>query len=203
MTLSDTSPLLGVHNLGIRFPTPQGELVALENVSLAVPRARTLGVVGESGSGKSVLSGAILRLLPKKTRWSENARVVFDGTDLTGLSNRQMQSIRGRRIAMVFQDPMTALNPVRTIGAQLTEGMRLHLGLSAKEALVRAEEILTQVGLTSPARRLQQFPHELSGGMRQRVVIAMAISCEPELLIADEPTTALDVTVQADILDLL
>jgi len=199
--MNDT--LLQVSRLGVRFQTPRGTLHALDDVSLAVARARTLAIVGESGSGKSVLSRSILRLLGPAATTSPEARIVFDGRDLLRLDRAGMQAVRGRRIAMVFQDPMTALNPVRPIGVQLAEGMRQHLRLTRHEAEARAVALLAQVGIGSPERRLRQLPHELSGGMRQRVVIAMAIACEPELLIADEPTTALDVTVQAEILDLL
>lgn len=195
--------LLSVQNLGVRFPTPHGDLQALDNVSIDLRRSRTLAIVGESGSGKSVLSRSILRLLPSKARVAPMARIVFDGIDLLAQSQAQMQKIRGRRIAMVFQDPMTALNPVRTIGSQLVEGLKLHMKMPSAAANQRALELLQQVGISSPERRLSQYPHELSGGMRQRVVIAMAIACKPELLIADEPTTALDVTVQAEILELL
>lgn len=197
------APLLQIRQLSIQFPTRAGLLQALDAVSLDVMAGRTLAIVGESGSGKSVLSRAILRLLPPTALISPSARIGFHDTDLLGLSPRQMQKIRGRRIAMVFQDPMTALNPVRTIGSQLIEGMRQHLPMSAAQAKARAIELITRVGISSPARRMDQYPHELSGGMRQRIVIAMAIACEPELLIADEPTTALDVTVQAEILELL
>jgi peptide/nickel transport system ATP-binding protein len=195
--------LLRVRDLGVRFPTPRGELLALDGVSLDLKRGGTLAIVGESGSGKSVLSRSILRLLPASARVAPGAQIVFDGVDLLQQSQRALQQVRGRRIAMVFQDPMTALNPVRTIGSQLVEGLKLHLGLSGADAKRRAQQLIDQVGITSPERRLGQYPHELSGGMRQRVVIAMAIACEPELLIADEPTTALDVTVQAEILALL
>jgi len=195
--------LLSVQNLGVRFPTPRGDLQALDDVSIDLRRSRTLAIVGESGSGKSVLSRSILRLLPSKALVSPTARIVFDGIDLLAQSQAQMQKVRGRRIAMVFQDPMTALNPVRTIGSQLVEGLRLHLNMPLAAAYQRGLELLQQVGINSPERRLSQYPHELSGGMRQRVVIAMAIACQPELLIADEPTTALDVTVQAEILELL
>ncbi len=197
------APLLQIRQLGVQFPTRHGLLQALDAVSLDVVAGRTLAIVGESGSGKSVLSRAIMRLLPSSATIAPSARIRFHDTDLLAQSPREMQKIRGRRIAMVFQDPMTALNPVRTIGSQLAEGMRQHLGISASTAHSRAQDLLARVGISSPARRMDQYPHELSGGMRQRVVIAMAIACEPELLIADEPTTALDVTVQAEILELL
>lgn len=195
--------LLRIKDLDVRFPTVRGTLQALERVSLEIARSNTLAIVGESGSGKSVLSRAILRLLPPTAQIASDARIEFDGVDLLKLGRNDMRKVRGRRIAMVFQDPMTALNPVRTIGSQLIEGMLLHLDLGRTEAQRRATDLLAQVGISSPERRMKQYPHELSGGMRQRVVIAMAISCEPELLIADEPTTALDVTVQAEILELL
>lgn len=196
-------PLLAIEHLSLAFPTAMGRVQALDDICLDLSRGRTLGLVGESGSGKSVLSRAILRLLPPSAQWSPEGQVRFHGENLLALGSKGMQQIRGRRIAMIFQDPMTALNPVRTIGAQLMEGMCLHLGIKRREAEQRALDLLKQVGIPSPASRINQFPHELSGGMRQRVVIAMAIACEPDLLIADEPTTALDVTVQAEILDLL
>jgi len=199
----DDGALLRVRHLGVQFQTAQGPLHALNDVSLDVERSRTLAIVGESGSGKSVLSRSILRLLGPAAKTSAEAQIFFGAQDLLRLDRSAMQAVRGRRIAMVFQDPMTALNPVRPIGVQLTEGMQLHLRLDRQAAQARAVGLLEQVGITSPARRMTQLPHELSGGMRQRVVIAMAIACEPELLIADEPTTALDVTVQAEILDLL
>jgi oligopeptide/dipeptide ABC transporter ATP-binding protein len=205
MTLAvpKTDVLLRVDGLGVRFPTPRGELQALADVSLTLRRSTTLAIVGESGSGKSVLSRSILRLLPPSAHIAAGARIEFDGTELLAQKPAVMQTFRGRRIAMVFQDPMTALNPVRTVGSQLTEGLRRHLKLGASAARTRAVSLLDQVGISAPAQRYGQYPHELSGGMRQRVVIAMAIACEPELLIADEPTTALDVTVQAEILELL
>ena len=199
--MNDT--LLQVSRLGVRFQTPRGTLHALDDVSLAVARSRTLAIVGESGSGKSVLSRSILRLLGPAATTSPEARILFDGRDLLRLDRTAMQAVRGRRIAMVFQDPMTALNPVRPIGVQLAEGMRQHLRLTRHEAEARAVALLAQVGIGSPERRLRQLPHELSGGMRQRVMIAMMMACEPKLLIADEPTTALDVTIQAQILKLM
>ncbi len=197
------TPLLQVTNASVGFQTPQGLVQALSEVSLDVERGQTMAVVGESGSGKSVLARAILRILPGKARISPETRILFNGVDLATLAPKALQQVQGRAIAMVFQDPMSSLNPFRTIGSQLVEGMRLHLGLDKRTAEKRGVELLDKVGISSPARRLNQYPHELSGGMRQRVVIAMAISCEPELLIADEPTTALDVTVQAEVLQLL
>ncbi|MCW5232948.1 ABC transporter ATP-binding protein [Verminephrobacter eiseniae] len=195
--------LLRVRHLGVQFQTAQGPLHALTDVSLDVERARTLAIVGESGSGKSVLACSILRLLGPAAQTAPEAQIFFGAQDLLRLERSAMQAVRGRRIAMVFQDPMTALNPVRPIGVQLAEGLQLHLRLSRQAAQARATGLLAQVGIGSPERRMAQLPHQLSGGMRQRVVIAMAVACEPELLIADEPTTALDVTVQAEILDLL
>ena len=201
--MSAAGTLLSVQRLGVVFDTPRGPLHALQDVSIDVRRGSTLAIVGESGSGKSVLSRAVMRLLAPSAKVAGDAAIEFDGIDLLGLSKDRMRKVRGRRIAMVFQDPMTALNPVRTIGAQLEEGLKLQLGLASPAARARAHALLGQVGIPAPGRRMQQYPHELSGGMRQRVVIAMAIACEPELLIADEPTTALDVTVQAEILELL
>ncbi len=195
--------ILRIRDLSVDFATARGRLHALDSVDLDVRRGTTLAVVGESGSGKSVLSRTILRLLPPTSRVAPAARILFDDENLLALGKAAIRAVRGRRIAMVFQDPMTALNPVRTIGSQLSEGLRLHLGMKPAAAADRAVELLATVGIASPAQRAGQYPHQLSGGMRQRVVIAMAIACEPELLIADEPTTALDVTVQADILDLL
>lgn len=201
--VAEDQALLRIHHLGVQFQTARGPLYALHDLSLDVARSRTLAIVGESGSGKSVLSRSILRLLGSAAHTAPAAQIIFDGRDLMRLDSPAMQAVRGRRIGMVFQDPMTALNPVRPIGVQLAEGMRLHLGLNRRAAEARAVALLEQVGIASPERRMRQLPHELSGGMRQRVVIAMAIACEPDLLIADEPTTALDVTVQAEILDLL
>ena len=163
----------------------------------------TLGLVGESGCGKSVTALSIMQLVPNPPGVIEQGEVMFDGTDLLKLSNKEMQAVRGSGIGMIFQEPMTSLNPVLSIGLQLTETLQHHLGLSADKAQDRAIELLTMVGISEPERRLRQFPHHLSGGMRQRVMIALALSCEPKLIIADEPTTALDVTIQAQILELM
>jgi oligopeptide/dipeptide ABC transporter ATP-binding protein len=195
-------PLLQVEGLEVRFWTSRGIVHAVTGVSFDIAPGETLGIVGESGCGKSVTSLALLGILPRAGRvTSGSAR--FDGVELTTMSDSQLRRIRGRQIAMIFQDPMTSLNPVLTIGRQLREPLETHLGLNKKEALARAAELLHQVGIPRAAARLRDYPHQFSGGMRQRAMIAMALACEPKLLIADEPTTALDVTIQAQILDLL
>ncbi|WP_076862591.1 ABC transporter ATP-binding protein [Bradyrhizobium mercantei] len=196
-----SSALLSVENAVVDLPTPRGNLRAVDHVDLAVGAGRTLGIVGESGCGKTMLSRAILQLLPKKAKLS--GRVMFDGQDLTRLPAEKLRKLRGRSLAVVFQDPMTSLNPVLTIGTQLIETIQEHLELDLAQARQRSIELLAAVGIPAPEQRLAQYPHQLSGGMRQRVAIAVALSCEPQLLIADEPTTALDVTIQAQILDLL
>ncbi|SEE35521.1 ABC transporter ATP-binding protein [Bradyrhizobium erythrophlei] len=193
--------LLSVEDAVVDLPTPRGNLRAVDHVDLAVGAGKTLGIVGESGCGKTMLSRAVLQLLPKKAKLS--GRVMFDGQDLTTLSAEKLRKLRGRSLAVVFQDPMTSLNPVLTIGTQLIETIQEHLELDLAQARQRSIELLTAVGIPAPEQRLTQYPHQLSGGMRQRVAIAVALSCEPKLLIADEPTTALDVTIQAQILDLL
>jgi peptide/nickel transport system ATP-binding protein len=194
-------PLLSVEDVSVELPTPRGALRAVDGVDLALAPGRTLGVVGESGSGKTMLSRAILRLLPKRARLG--GRVMFEGQDLARLSPAALRRLRGPAVAVVFQDPMSSLNPVLTIGTQIVETLHAHLGMAGHAATRRAVELLASVGIPAPEQRLRQYPHQLSGGMRQRVAIAIALSCEPRLLIADEPTTALDVTVQAQILDLL
>ncbi len=195
-------PLLMVHDLSVRFRTYGGHVHALRQVCLHVARGETLAIVGESGSGKSVTSQAIMGLLPTTTAQITGGAITFDGRELTTLKPAQWREIQGRRIALIFQDPMTALNPALTIGEQMTEGVRRHLKYSADQARERAIQMLELVGISSPQQRLKQFPHEFSGGMRQRIVIAIALMCDPDLLIADEPTTALDVTIQAQILAL-
>ena len=195
--------LLEVDDLRTWFRTPRGIVHAVDGVSLRLERGKTLGVVGESGSGKTVLSRSIMRLLPTSTTMHPTGRVLFDGRDLLTTPIKQMQDIWGEEIAMVFQDPMTSLNPVVKVGRQITEGLRHHLDMGRDDAKEAAVALLTSVGIPEPIRRLSQYPHELSGGMRQRVTIAIALACGPRLLMADEPTTALDVTVQAQILDLL
>ena len=194
-------PLLQVDDLRCHIPTGRGLLRAVDGVTLTLDRGQTLGIAGESGSGKSMLVRTILGIAPRSAEVSGN--VHFDGVDLRNLPAQQARTYRGRHIAMVFQDPTTALNPVVRIERHLTEGPRHHLGLSRAAARAKALELMEQVGIPEPRKRLRQYPHQLSGGMRQRVTIAMALACDPELLIADEATTALDVTVQKQILDLL
>ena len=195
--------LLEVRNLEVQFKTQDGVVKAVNNVSFTVDRGETLGIVGESGSGKSVTSMAIMRLIPSPPGKIVGGEIVFDGENLVDVSEEQMRKVRGNRIAMIFQDPMTSLNPVLTIGRQITESLELHMKMNGREAKGRAAELLGMVGIPAPGRRLDDYPHQFSGGMRQRVMIAMALSCNPELLIADEPTTALDVTIQAQILELI
>ena len=195
-------PLLEVQNLNTNFYTGEGVVKAVNNVSYTVEVGETIGLVGESGSGKSVSALSILRLVPYPGQ-IVSGRVMFQGTDLLSLSDREMQSIRGRRIGMVFQEPMTSLNPVLTIERQLTEALETHLGLNRDGARKRAIDLLDRVGIPDPHQRIKEHPHKLSGGMRQRVMIAMALSCGPDLIIADEPTTAVDVTIQAQLLELM
>ena len=195
--------LIEVKKLVTQFSGKNGTVTAVDGVSFHVKRGETLGIVGESGCGKSVTSMSILRLIPKQTGKIASGEILFEGRDLAKLSEKEMRQIRGNEIAMIFQDSMTGLNPVMTIGKQLVETITAHSKMDKKEAWARAEEMLTKVGIPSPAQRLKEFPHQLSGGMRQRVMIAMALACRPKLLIADEPTTALDVTIQAQILKLM
>jgi oligopeptide/dipeptide ABC transporter ATP-binding protein len=194
---------LSVRNLSVGFQGESGLLQAVDKISFDVSRGRTIGLVGESGCGKSVTALSLLRLLPQPAGRILDGQVLFEGRDLVKLPLAEMHKIRGARIGMVFQEPMAALNPVQTIGRQITEVYRLHLDISPAEALRRAIEMLGKVGIPSPEIRVQEYPHQLSGGMRQRVGIAMALACGPQLLIADEPTTALDVTIQAQILALI
>lgn len=195
-------PLLQLEDLRAAFYTPAGLLPAVTGVSFSLRAGETLGLVGESGCGKTVTALAILRLLPPQTS-VQTGRVWFAGQDLMTLSPTAIRAIRGNRIAMIFQEPMTALNPVLTIGEQISEVLRLHRGMSTREAWAEASRTLVQVGIADPEARLRQYPHQLSGGLRQRALIAMALVCRPQLVIADEPTTALDVTIQAQILALL
>jgi oligopeptide/dipeptide ABC transporter ATP-binding protein len=194
--------LLEVDDLRTSFATPAGRVRAVDGVSLTLDRGHTLGIVGESGSGKSVLSRSIMGLLPKRNVRREG-EIVYDGQPLHSMADNKRRDLWGTEMAMVFQDPMTALNPVLRIGNQITEGLRYHLDLDRRTANQNAVALLRSVGIPEPERRLRQYPHELSGGMRQRIMIAVALACGPKLLFADEPTTALDVTVQAQILNLL
>ena len=195
--------MLSIRNLVVEFATDEGRLRAVDGVSLDVPRGQALGLVGESGSGKTVTALSILRLVPMPPGRIVSGRILYGGRDLLALSEKELQKIRGDRIAMIFQDPMTSLNPVYTVGDQVAEAVRIHQRRSRRGAAARAVELLGKVGIPEPATRARSYPHELSGGMRQRVMIAMALALGPEVLIADEPTTALDVTIQAQILELL
>ncbi|KJF23950.1 ABC transporter ATP-binding protein [Rhodococcus sp. ACPA4] len=197
----NSQPLLEVRNLRAHIGTPRGIVRAVDGVSLTLDRSQALGIVGESGSGKSVMARAIMGLMPPRS--GRSGEVTFQGRDLLSLTKKEKLEIWGNQIAMVFQDPGRSLNPVVKVERQMTEGMRRHLGVSRSEAHSRALDLLKEVGVPDPERRLSNYPHEMSGGMRQRVMIAIALACEPDLLIADEPTTALDVTIQRQILDLL
>lgn len=199
----DGEPLLEVKNLHTQFFTQDGVVKAVDDVSFYIMPGETLGVVGESGSGKSMTGLSIMRLIPSPPGKIVEGEVVFQGKDVLKMSESQVRSIRGNDIAMIFQDPMTSLNPVLTINRQISESLILHMGMNKSQAKARAIELLDTVGIPNSSERIDQYPHQFSGGMRQRVMIAMALSCNPKLLIADEPTTALDVTIQAQILDLM
>jgi oligopeptide/dipeptide ABC transporter ATP-binding protein len=202
-TAASTAPLLAVRNLHVAFPTDRGPARAVDGVSFTVDAAETVCLVGESGCGKSVTAFALLGLVPPPGRIEQGGEIRFDDRDLLTLPAESLRALRGNRIAMVFQEPMTALNPVRSVGDQVAEVVRVHTTASKREAWDRAVAMLERVGIPDPAARARQYPHELSGGMRQRVMIAMALVLEPQLVIADEPTTALDVTIQAQVLELL
>lgn len=196
-------PLLEVRNLSVSFKTYLGKVQAVRDISFSVEKGETVAVVGESGCGKSVTAQAIMGLIPMPPGIMEKGEIFFEGKDLLRKSNKEMEAIRGKEIGMIFQDPMTSLNPTMRVGRQIMEGLVKHQGLSKKEAHLEAIELLNLVGISDPDKRVTQYPHEFSGGMRQRVVIAIALACNPKLLIADEPTTALDVTIQAQILELM
>lgn len=193
--------LIQIENLSTYFDTPEGKVRAVDDVSYHVSKGEILGIVGESGCGKSVSVLSILRLIPEPPGKIADGKILFEGVDLLRLSKAELRQIRGNKISMIFQEPMTSLNPVYTIGNQISESFIKHRGLNKKEALEQSVEMLKLVGIAEPEKRVFDYPHRLSGGMRQRVMIAMALSCRPKLLIADEPTTALDVTIQAQILD--
>ncbi len=201
--MSSNGNLLEVRDLRTYFETEDGQLKAVDGISFRLKRGETLGIVGESGSGKSVTNLSIVRLIPEPPGRIVSGEVIFDGRNILSLKDDELRKIRGRRIAMIFQDPMTSLNPFMKISRQLMESTRLHLGYTKQQAYAHAIKMLETVGIPDARARVDSYPHEFSGGMRQRVMIAMALSCEPELLIADEPTTALDVTVQAQILELI
>ncbi|MEE4243277.1 MAG: ABC transporter ATP-binding protein [Desulfopila sp.] len=195
--------LLEVSNLQTYFYTFEGVARAVNGVSYFLDKGETLGIVGESGCGKSVTASSVMRILPEPPAKIQGGSILFDGQDLAELSQKEMRKIRGSRIAMIFQEPMTSLNPVFTIGNQISEMFILHKGMNRREALEASADMLNRVQIPAPHQRVHEYPHQLSGGMRQRAMIAMALACEPEILIADEPTTALDVTVQAQILDIM
>jgi peptide/nickel transport system ATP-binding protein len=196
-------PLIEIRELQTQFFTDDGLVRAVDGVSYSLEKGETVGVVGESGCGKSVTALSVLRLIPDPPGKIVHGQILFEGTNLIELSPAEMRRIRGNDISMIFQEPMTSLNPVFTIGNQIAEAVRLHQGLNKKEAMEKAIEMLALVGIPVPERRVHEYPHQLSGGMRQRAMIAMALSCNPKVLIADEPTTALDVTIEAQILDLM
>jgi peptide/nickel transport system ATP-binding protein len=198
-----TGPVLEVRNLSTSFATDRGRFRAVDGVSFSVAKGRTVGLVGESGCGKSVTSLSIMGLIPMPPGRIDSGEILFEGRDVLRLKRDERRALRGRGMAMIFQEPMTSLNPVHTIGRQILEAIRAHTNLSAAAARDRAIQMLELVRIPSAASRFDDFPHLLSGGMRQRIMLAMALACEPKLLIADEPTTALDVTIQAQILDLL
>lgn len=200
--MNASTPILEIKNLQTSFFTDAGEVKAVDGVSMSVPKGKTLGVVGESGSGKSIMSLSILRLLQKPGK-IVGGEVLFNGQDLVKKSEAEMRKIRGNQISMIFQEPMTSLNPVFTVGQQIGEALQVHQNMNKKQSIAKSVEMLKLVGIPSPEKRVHQYPFELSGGMRQRVMIAMALACNPDLLIADEPTTALDVTIQAQILELI
>jgi peptide/nickel transport system ATP-binding protein len=203
MQSKDDSPLLSIQDLTVKFKTQEELITAVNNVSFDIPKGKTIGLVGESGSGKSVTSLATMGLIPMPPGMITNGKILFNGEDLLTKTEKEMRQIRGNRISMIFQEPMTALNPVFRIGSQISEVLRLHKGMTRKQAWNYSIDLLHQVGIPDPTTKIKAYPHEMSGGQKQRVMIAMAIACEPDLLICDEPTTALDVTIQRQVLELM
>jgi oligopeptide/dipeptide ABC transporter ATP-binding protein len=203
MTAAGPSAILSVRDLRTHFETERGVVKAVDGVGITVGSGKTLGVVGESGCGKTVLALSILRLVPSPPGRIVGGSVLLDGRDLLALSEEEMRRVRGREISMIFQEPMTSLNPVFRIGEQIAEATRLHQGLGRREAIAHSVEMLRKVGIPSPESRVRDYPHQISGGMRQRVMIAIALACRPRVMLADEPTTALDVTIQAQMIDLI
>lgn len=202
--MSNSDPILEVRNLVTSFQTEEGRIKAVDDVSFSVEKGKTLGIVGESGCGKSVTSLSVMRLLPKPSGQIDQGSILFKGENLLDLAPEEMYRIRGNKISMIFQEPMTALNPVYKVGKQLGEVYKIHFPQMTKSAIIKASiDILERVGIPDPEKRMNEYPHQLSGGMKQRVMISMALACNPDILIADEPTTALDVTIQAQILDLM
>lgn len=199
----ETEKILEVNDLHVSFDTYAGEVKAIRGIDFHLKRGESLAIVGESGSGKSVTVQTVMKLIPMPPGRIKQGKINFDGIDLVGLNEREMQKIRGGKIGMIFQDPMTSLNPTMTVGEQIAEGIMVHQKLNKKKAMEKAIEMLKLVHIPNPEKRIKQYPHEFSGGMRQRVMIAIALACNPELLIADEPTTALDVTIQAQIIELM
>ena len=200
-SMSDT--LLSIRNLIVEFSTDDEIVRAVDNISLDIPAGKTVGLVGESGSGKSITAFSIMQLIPKPAGKILSGQILFEGNDLTKYSEEEMRKIRGNQISMIFQEPMTALNPVYTVGNQIDEALILHQGMNKKEARKRTIELLNEVGIPTPKQKVNDYPHQMSGGQKQRVMIAMAMACRPKLLICDEPTTALDVTIQKQVLELM
>ncbi len=201
--MSQKTPLLEIKELTVEFKTVEGTVYAINELSYSLEEGETLGIVGESGSGKSVSSLGIMKLIPNPPGKIVHGEILYEGKDLVKSSEKTMEKIRGNQISMIFQEPMTSLNPIITCGKQIAESLRLHRGLGKKEAMEAAIEMMRAVGIANPEKRVHEYPHQMSGGMRQRVMIAMALACKPKILICDEPTTALDVTIQAQILDLI
>lgn len=201
--MSLSNPILYIKNLSVEFQTVEGTVHAINNLCYSLDEGETLGIVGESGSGKSVSSLGIMKLIPNPPGKIVNGEILYNGKDLTKISEKEMEKFRGNEISMIFQEPMTSLNPIITCGKQIAESLILHRGLKKKEAMQAAVQMMQAVGIANPEKRAHEYPHQMSGGMRQRVMIAMALACNPKILICDEPTTALDVTIQAQILDLI